>query len=151
MTATWKMEATTADDTQVLLTFYSGPSARPPSYVNLSGTVVGKSREKRQFNSQHEADEWAFDLEVRRWRVTEHVRAFPEASQIPIEFAEAPDAQCLQDLISKFEAGTPLTELVGGVMVRTTEREFQVTPALLRKWLIGADPTHPALQRLKRR
>jgi hypothetical protein len=151
MTATWTMEATTADGKHVSLSFYSGPSAPPPNYVTLSGRVSGgNSQSERLFSNQYDADEWAAKLGVQRWCVTRHWRAFPEASRIPVQFGEAPDDERLIELIRAFESGTSLKDLVNGVMINDAGRQFQVHPNLLRLWLIGAAPDHPSLQRLKR-
>lgn len=152
MTAKWRMEATTADGKHVSLDFYTGPSAPPPSYVMLHGMVDGgNSQSEIRFRNQHDADRWAAELGVRRWRVTRHWRAFPEASRIPIQFGEAPDEERLNGLIGAFESGTALKDLVNGVMINNGGHPFQVHPNLLRLWLIGAAPDHPSLQRLKRR
>lgn len=150
MTASWTMEASAAAGKHVSLAFYSGPAAPPPKYFTLRGTVVdGSRRSERSFHNQQEADEWAAELGVDCWYLIRHSRGFPEASQIPIRFAEAPDDERLKELIRVFESGTPLKDLVNGVMVHHEGREFQVHPNLLRLWLIGAVPDHPALQRLK--
>lgn len=150
MTATWTMESTTADDKHVSLNFYSGPSALPPAYISLRGTVDDGSKKTATFKNQSQADEWATKLGVQRWHVTQHTRAFPEACRIPIKFAEAPDDDRLNALISAFASGTQLKDLADGIMIKVAGHEFQVSPGLLRLWLIGAAPEHPRLQSLKR-
>jgi hypothetical protein len=145
MSASWDMEGTTADNRQALLHFGHG-RGRP----RLEGRIhrVGK---RHRFANQAEADVWGAELGVRLWRVTSHSRAFPEAAQIPIRFAEAPDERQLMELVARFAAGTPWNELVEGVMINVGGTKFQVPPSLLRLWLIGAAPNHPALQRIKSR
>ena len=145
------MESTTEVGKRVSLDFYAGPSAPPPSYFSLRGTVHdGANRATATFENQVAADSWAANLGVKRWHVTQHTRAFPEACRIPITFAEAPDDQRLTELVLAFASGTALTDLVSGIMLKVAGREYQVSPGLLRFWLIGAAPEHPALQRLKR-
>ena len=146
------MESTTADSKHVTLEFYSGRSAPPPNYIRLQGTVHdGSSTSTERFNSQEDADKWASQLGVQRWQVVQHTRAVPEAAFIPITFSEAPDDGRLHELVSRYESGTPLDKLADGVMVDTGDGQFQVTPNLLRLWLIGVSPDHPAVQRLKRK
>lgn len=152
MTATWGMESTTADGKRVMLSYYSGRSGPPPSYIRLEGSVFdGNNSSTERFNNQEDADEWAIKLGVERWLLVQHTRAFPEAALIPISFAEAPSDERLHELISRFDTGTPLDKLTDGVMVDTGDRQFQVPPNLLRLWLIGVSPAHPAVQRLKRK
>ena len=145
------MESTTADNKRVTLSFYSGRSTAPPNYIRLQGAVDdGKKISTKSFNTQDDADEWAAQLGVQRWHVVQHTRAFPEAARIPITFAESPNNERLHELIAAFESGTPLDQLANGVMGETGVRQFQVHPNLLRLWLIGAAPDHPALKCLKR-
>ncbi|MGF1578748.1 MAG: hypothetical protein ACFCD0_05235 [Gemmataceae bacterium] len=87
---------------------------------------------------------------MKQWHLVKHGRAFPEAARIPIRFPGAPSNEHLNALIHEFEAGTKLIALVDGVMVKLRHREFQVQPDLLRLWIIGLAPEHPALQGLKR-
>ena len=134
------------------LSFYSGRSAPVPNYVRLQGSVNdGNKTSTARFNNQKDADEWAAELGVQRWHVVQHTRAFPEAVFIPITFTEAPNDECLHDLIARYESGISLDKLADDVMVNTGGRQFQVHPNLLRLWLIGAAPDHPAVQRLKRK
>jgi hypothetical protein len=150
MTANWTMEAKSADQRRVSLHFYSGPSARPSSDARLEGKVDGKGSKRSKFSSQVTADGWAAALGVEYWDLTQHSRAFPEAASVPIRFPHAPDNNRLQELIAAFEAGTPLAELAASTTVQMHGETFPVHPNLLRLWLIGAAPRHPALQRLKR-
>lgn len=146
------MESTTVDNKRVSLHFYHGRSGPPPNYIRIQGMVEGSDKSSiEKFGDLLEADEWAAQLGVQRWNVVQHTRAFPEAARIPITFAEAPDIDRLQELIAKFESGIPLAQLAEGVMIETGDRRFQVSPYLLRLWLIGAAPEHPALQCLKRK
>jgi hypothetical protein len=145
------MESTTAGGKRVSLDFYTGPSAPPPHYISLRGTVHdGTKTTTATFKNQVEADLWAANLGVERWHVTQRTRAFPEACRIPIKFAEAPNDERLNELISAFASGTALNDLVNGIVIEIAGKEFQVSPGVLGFWLIGAAPEHPALQRLKR-
>jgi hypothetical protein len=146
------MSANKLDNKQVSLRFYSGPSAPPPCYMSFQGTLkVDRKELSKSFENQQQADRWAAEIGVQRWVLTEHCRAFPEAWQIPIRFPNAPDDDRLRELVSSFASGTPLRELAKGVMVTVGLRQFEVHPNLLRLWLIGVDPNHPALQRLRHR
>jgi hypothetical protein len=145
------MEATANNGGRVILTFYSGPSAPPPNYIKLQATLeVGSRLQKHPFADQESADNWASAIGVNCWRVTRCSRAFPEARNIPIKFDDAPPIERLYELVAAIEAGQSLNELAKEVVRKVGEREFEVHPNLLRIWLIGHAPNHPALKQLKR-
>ena len=81
--------------------------------------------------------------------MTRRTRAFPEASQIPIRFAEAPGDSEMLRCVEALETGATLEELADNYSVAVGDSPFPVTAALLRIWLIGAFPTRTCIQRLK--
>ena len=150
MTGIWSMQAKTRDAKLVSLRFYTGPSAPPPNYVRLLGFIDNKKETRKSFQSQFAADEWAAKMGVRQWTVVHQSRAFPEAAKLPILFPQAPDFDQLHAWIESFESGTTLNDLAKGLVFKHDGIQVEVHPNLLRLWLIGAAPDHPALQRIKR-
>lgn len=151
MTATWELEATTAENEPVGLHFYSGPAARPPDYIQLQGFARRKGKKLiREFDNQWDADDWASALGVERWDCVRHSRAFPEAAVLPIRFDEAPDDATLHELIEALERGSHLSDLLVGFTISVGDSQYPVSPTLMSIWLLGVSPDHPTLQRFRR-
>ena len=145
MTATWNLESA---DEQVpaRLSFYTGPSAKPPHYETYTVSVGNKTR---RFNNHFDADEFAHANGVTSWQLTDHNRAFPFAAIIPICFGDAPEHNELSQLVTRFESGESLAELAAAINEEGVPGDSPISPGMLRIWFLGAQPDNPKLAGLR--
>ena len=147
MTASWKLQSSLADGSEVEMTF-STRNIRPlVSYVVSVRSETDSSR--RKFRSQRDAEEWAQNRGVTRWSTCECHRAYPYAELIPIAFSDAPPPKTLDDLIEKLNAGVTVAQLVDLVNAGEYDMKLKVSPIQLRMWMIGHAPLSNAVAKLK--
>ncbi len=103
----------------------------------------------RNFPSQEEAERWAYDIGVRRWILTEYHRARPFVHRIPISFPGSPSFEVLDDLLRKLAEGRSLSDLARDLQKQDAPDSRPIPLYILKLWLVGHDPVHPAIQRLR--
>ncbi len=148
MTASWKLQSTLPDGSNIELEFCTRNIMKP--LVRYAVSVSNQTEQSRRFfKNQRDAEEWARDRGVVRWSICECNKAHPFAELIPVAFPNAPPPEVLDDLIEKLNSGLTLSQLADLLNSEEYRMSSVVSPAELRMWMIGHDPLHIALTKLR--